>query len=149
MGESDNDLRQILKKVVSRALKATVKGTIVYVIYLLLSFLMAPVSQLIPGIYETIEAFVVVYIVLMILGEFSVGTLYYHFFGAARQLFAIGYLVLSLNGGLYGLTLKGINLLVDLRLFVVVALALSSLGLARTVLQAIDYMNGQAEISQL
>ncbi len=147
MGEKGIDLKQNLGKVTRKALKATIKGTIIYSIYLLISLLLAPVSQLIPGIQEMLEAFVVVYVVLMILRELTAGTLYHHILGAAREVFVIGYLIFTLNGGLFGMTLQGMTFQIDLRLFLTVALALGLIGLARTVLQTIDYMNTKAEIS--
>ncbi len=147
MGERGIDLKQNLRKIIRKALKATIKGTIIYSIYLLISLLLAPVSQLIPGMQEMLEAFVIVFVVLTILRELTAGTLYHHILGAGREVFAIGYLIFTLNGGLFGMTLEGMTFQIDLRLFLTVALALGLIGLARTVLQTVDYMNTKAEIS--
>jgi hypothetical protein len=57
----------------------------------------------------------------------------------------MAYLILSLNGGLFGVTFENVSLLVDLRVFLVVAMLLSLLGLAKSVLQAINYMSEKAE----
>jgi hypothetical protein len=92
-----------------------------------------------------IETFVAVYITLMIIGEFTAGTVYQYFFSAAKTLFVIGYLILSLNGGMIGATFESISLLIDLRLFLVVAMVLSLLGLAKSVMQAVNFMNEKAE----
>lgn len=122
------------------------KATIFYVIYFFVSsIIIAPVSQLIPGIQQMIEAFVIVYFVLMIIGDLTSGTIFQHFFNAAKALFVMAYLILSLNGGLFGMTVENINLMVDLRLFVVIAMLLSLVGLAKSVLQAINYMSQKAE----
>jgi len=146
MDDKNNSLRKSLRKITFKALKATVKGIIVYAVYVFLWSFLSPLSELIPGLHLMIEAFVVVYIVLMILGELTSGTIYQYFFNVAKALFVIGYLMLSLKGGIFGVTFENISLMIDLRLFVVVAMLLGLLGLAKSILQAIDYVSQKAEI---
>jgi uncharacterized ion transporter superfamily protein YfcC len=145
MDERNDDSRRKIRRIVFLALKATIKATIFYVVYFIVSGFLAPVSELIPGFQQMVEAFVMVYIVLMIIGDLTSGTICQHFFNAAKALFVMAYLIMSLNGGLFGVTFENVNLLVDLRLFLVVAMLLSLLGLAKSVLQAINYMNEKAE----
>jgi uncharacterized ion transporter superfamily protein YfcC len=145
MDEKNNDSKRKIRKIASVALKAAVKATILYVAYFIVSGFLAPVSELIPGFHQMIETFVIVYILLMIIGDLTSGTIFQHFFNAARALFVMAYLIMSLNGGLYGVTFENVNLMVDLRLFLVVAMLLSLLGLAKSVLQAISFMNEKAE----
>ena len=145
MDEKGDDSRRKMRRIVFLALKATIKATIFYVIYFIVSGFLAPVSELIPGFQQMIEAFVMVYIVLMIISDLTSGTIYQHFFNAAKALFVMAYLILSLNGGLFGVTFENVSLLVDLRVFLVVAMLLSLLGLAKSVLQAINYMSEKAE----
>lgn len=129
-----------------KALKAAIKAIIVYVVYFFVWSFLSPLSELIPGIQQMMETFVIVYIVLMILGDLTSDTIYQHFFSAAKALFVIGYLMLSLNGGLFGVTFENISLMIDLRLFMLIAMILGLLGLAKSVLQAIDFMNQKAEL---
>jgi hypothetical protein len=96
-----------------------------------------------------IETFFMVYLVLMIVGDLTSGTIYQHFFNAAKALFVIGYMLLSLSGGVFGISFENISLMVDLRMFLVIAVLLSLLGLAKTVLQAINYMSEKAEITPI
>jgi uncharacterized ion transporter superfamily protein YfcC len=145
MDERNDDSRRKIRRIVFLALKATIKATIFYAIYFIVSGFLAPVSELIPGFQQMVETFVMVYIVLMIIGDLTSGTIYQHFFNAAKALFVMAYLIMSLNGGLFGVTFENVNLMVDLRLFLVVAMLLSLLGLAKSVLQAINYMNEKAE----
>jgi len=134
-----------LRKMIFRALKATVKGVIFYAIYLILWSFIAPATEIIPGLQAMVETFVAVYIILMIIGDLTAGTIYQYFFNAAKTLFMIGYLILSLGGGILGFTYANVNLIIDIRLFVGVAMVLSLLGLAKSVLQAINYQNEKAE----
>jgi len=134
-----------LRKIIFRALKATVKGVIFYAIYFILWSFIAPVATIMPGLQAMIETFVAVYIILMIISDLTAGTIYQFFFNAAKTLFMIGWLMLSVGGGILGFTYADINLIIDIRLFVGVAMVLSLLGLAKSVLQAINYQNEKAE----
>jgi hypothetical protein len=142
-----NDFRSNLRRMVFRALKATIKGVLVYAIYFVAWGFIAPVAQIVPGLQASLEAFVAVYVVLMVIGEFTSGTVYQYFFGAAKALFIVAYLIMSLNGGIMSMAFEGINLLVDLRLFLVITMILSLLGLAKSVIQAINFMSEKAELT--
>jgi len=149
MANTNTGFKQNLRGIVFRALKAAIKGILFYIIYFVLSQLLAPVSTLVPGLQQMIETFFIVYIVLMIVGDLTSGTIYQHFFNATKALFVIGYLLFSLRGGVFGTSFENVSLMVDLRLFLVIAVLLSLLGLAKTVLQAINYMSEKAEITPI
>jgi hypothetical protein len=51
----------------------------------------------------------------------------------------------TLNGGVFGITIENVSLMVDLRLFMLIAVVLGLLGLAKTMLQAVSYMSEKAE----
>jgi hypothetical protein len=149
MANTNTGFKKNLRGIVFRALKAAIKGILFYIIYFVLSQLLAPVSTLVPGLQQMIETFFIVYIVLMIVGDLTSGTIYQHFFNAAKALFVIGYLLFSLRGGVFGTSFENVSLMVDLRLFLVIAVLLSLLGLAKTVLQTINYMSEKAEITPI
>lgn len=92
-----------------------------------------------------VETFVIVYITLMIIGDLASGTIFQYVFNVAKALFVIGYLIISLGGGIFGITFENINLMVDLRFFLAIAMLLSLLGLGKSVLQAVNYMSEKAE----
>lgn len=145
MTEERKDFKKRLQGFTSKALKATVKGVIFYVIYFVLSMFLAPISEMVPGLQQTIEIFVIVYILLMIIGELTSGTIFHHFFNAAKALFVILYLIFALQGGIVGMTVQNVNLIVDLRFFLIVAMLLGLLGFAKSVLQAINFINQKTE----
>lgn len=148
MVETSDNLKIKLKKFTFKALKATVKGVIFYVVYFVLwTMFLAQAAALIPGLQQVIEAFVMVYVVLMVIGELTSGTIFRFFFDAAKALFVIGYLIFSLKGGVINFSFENINLLVDLRIFLSIAILLSLLGLAKAVLGAINFMSEKAEIA--
>ncbi len=145
MGDEERGSKKLFRRFAGKALKATIKAIIVYLIYYVLSTVLAPVSEVVPSFQQTVEIFVIVYISLMIIGELSAGTIFNHFFNAAKALFVILYLMFSLKGGTVGITYENINLIVDLRFFLIIAMFLSSLGFAKSVLQAIDFLNNRTE----
>jgi hypothetical protein len=145
MADTDSDFKKSLRNFTFKALKATVKGVLFYALYFVLWMFLAPVSEMIPGLRQMIETFVMVYIALMIFAELTSGTIVQHFFNVAKALFVIGYLIFSLNGGIVGLTFENVSLMVDLRVFLAIATLLSLLGLAKSVLQALNYMNEKTE----
>lgn len=145
MTEERKDFKKRLQGFTGKALKATVKGVLFYVIYFVLSMFLAPISEMVPGFQQTIEIFVMVYIFLMIIGELTAGTIFHHFFNAAKTLFVILYLIFALKGGIVGITVENVNLVVDLRFFLVVAMLLGLLGFAKSILQAINFLNKKAE----
>ena len=127
--------------------KATVKAILVYLIYFLLMPMLAPLFELIPGFMESLEVFVIVYIVLMILGDLTSKTVFQYFFSTARALFFMAYLLLSMGDGVFNTSYENFSLTVNLTLFYTVAVLLSLLGFARTILQAINFMHEKAEAS--
>lgn len=149
MADTGNNFKKKIRNFTFKALKATVKGILFYAIYFVLWMFLAPISDMVPGFQQMIETFVMVYILLMIVGELASGTIFQYFFNVAKALFVIGYLIFSLNSGIFGLTFQNVSLMVDLRLFLVIAMLLSLLGLAKSVLQAINYMNEKAEYTRI
>jgi uncharacterized ion transporter superfamily protein YfcC len=145
MADAKTESNKTLRKIMSKALKATIKGVLFYAVYFVLWMLFAPISEVIPGFQQMIETFVIIYIVLIIIGELASDTVFQYFFNAAKALFVICYLILSLNGGIFGVTFENVNLIIDLRVFLAIATLLSLLGFAKSVLQAVNYLNENAE----
>ena len=147
MANNNSDSKKTLQKLTFKILKATIKGVLFYAAYFVLWMFMSSMSELVLGFQQMIEVFVVVYLFFIIVGELTSGTIFQHFFNVAKALFAICYLILSLKSGILNLTFQNVNLMVDLRLFLVIAISLGLLGFAKSVLQAINYMNEKAEIT--
>ncbi len=147
MKDEKGDFRSFLKSFAGKAAKATVKGLLVYLIYAMLMSFLSPAAQLVPGFdFRTmIDTFVTIYIVLMIIGSLYEDTILEFFFGGAKALFVISYVIMTLNGGMINLSFKSISLMVDLRIVLVITMILGLLGLTKSVLQALNYMNEKAE----
>ena len=135
------------RKISFKVLKAAIKGLVIFGIYFILWQFFAPISEFIPGFQLMVETFVTVYIILIIISELASGTILHHFLNASKALYVIVYLMLSLESGFFELTANNVSLIIDLRLFLMVAMLLSLLGLAKSVLQAINYMNENADVT--
>lgn len=149
MVDSNKDFKKRVQKITFKALKATLKGVVFYAIYFVLSMFLTSVSEIVPGFQQMIETFVMVYIFLIIVGELASGTVFQHFFNAAKALFVILYLIFSLKSGIMGITFQNVNLIVDLRLFLIIAMLLSLLGFAKSILQTINFLNEKTDHSHI
>jgi len=149
MVEKNSNSGKRLRSITLKALKATVKGMLAYALYFVLWMLIAPTAEMVPGLQQAVETLVIVYIILIIVAEFTSGTIFRYFFDAAKELFVIGYLIISLKGGLLSGTHENVNFVVDIRLFLVFAILLGLLGFAKSVLQAINYLNEMTEYARI
>lgn len=149
MTEKDDSFKRKIRSITFKALKATVKGVLFYTLYFVSWMFVAPVANMVPGLKEAVETFVAVYITFMIIGEFASGTIFQFFFAAVKDLFVIGYLIISLNGGLIGGNFQNVNFLLDIRIFLMFTVLLGLLGFTKTVLQAINYVSEKAEYTKI
>jgi hypothetical protein len=145
MVTEENRTKERIRKNMRKIVKAAVKATIVIVIYAILIQFLAPVSSMIPGLQQMIQTFIIVYVALMIISDLASGTFFQHVFNAARAMFVMIYLVFFMNEGIFEYTSGSLSLTVDLRLFLVISMMLELLGLAKSVLQAINFVSERAE----
>jgi hypothetical protein len=145
--EMESSQRKKAHNMLVRAMKAAAKGIIIYVIYFVLIQFLAPISQLIPGFQQMIETFIIVYIVFVIMAELTSGSILQHFLNGAKALFVIVYLMFSLNSGVFSFNVENISLVADIHLFLTIAIVLELLILAKSMLQAINYMNERTEVA--
>ena len=149
MAEQQPKRKNLVKDISFRVAKATVKAVLVYLLYFLLSPMLAPLLEMMPDLLGSIEAFVAVYIVLMILSDITAKTIFQHFFNTARALFFVGYLLLSMGNGVFSTSYESFSLSINLTMFYTIAVSLSLLGLARCILQTINFMHERTEASSM
>jgi len=149
MGVEDISKKKKIRKWLFTITKAAIKTAIVCVIYVIVSQLLAPVSSLIPNLQQMIQNFVIIYVVLMVISDLTSGTVFQYIFSASRSGFVIAYLLVSLNSGIFSYTFGNVSLMVDLRAFLIVVMLLELLGLARSVIQEIDFVSQKAELGRI
>ncbi len=129
--------------------KATIKAAVVYLIFLIGLPYFSFFSSFIPGLVETIEVFVIGVIMFTILGDLAVGTVYEYIFDASRSIFTIVYIIFVLNNETLNIAYASFYLTVDLNIIGWIIALLVLLGLARSILQAIDFMGKRAKTRQV
>jgi hypothetical protein len=149
MGVEDNSKKKKIRKWLFTIAKAAIKTAVVCIIYVIVSRLLAPVSSFIPNLQQMIENFVIVYVVLMVISELASGTVFQYIFSASRSGFVIAYLIVSLNSGIFNYTFGKVSLMVDLRAFLIIVMLLELVGLARSVIQEIDFVSQKAELGHI
>jgi len=149
MGIEDSSYRKKMRKTVFTIAKTVIKTAIVCILYVILSQVLAPLSPLIPGLQQMLQTFIIVYVALMIVSNLTSGTVFQHIFGAARCGFVMAYLIVSLNSGIFDYTFGSVSLMVDLRMFLVIVMMLEILGLAKSVILAIDFVSQKAELIRI
>jgi len=80
MAEEKSTFKTYLHAIAFRALKATIKGAIFYILYLVLWLFLSPLVMKVPDVAQSIQVFVVVYVALMVIGELVAGTIFHYFF---------------------------------------------------------------------
>ena len=141
------DVKKGIRKNIFRLLKTTVKVILAIIVYVLLSQVLAPASVFIPGLQDMIATFLLVYVALMVVSDLFSGTIFQHFFSGAKSLFVIAYLIFSLNSGLLDYTFGNVNLLLDVRLFLIVAMLLELVGFAKSMMQAVNFVSEKVELA--
>jgi hypothetical protein len=149
MGVEDNNRKKKIRKWLFTIAKAAIKTAIVCIIYVIVSRLLAPVSSFIPNLQQMIQNFVIVYVALMVISDLTSGTIFQYIFSASRSGFVIAYLIVSLNSGIFNYTFGNISLMVDLRAFLIIVMLLELVGLARSVIQEIDFVSQKAELGHI
>src|SRR3990172_3387480 len=134
-----------VKDVAFRIANATLKATLVYLLYFFAIPLLTPLFASVPAFMETIEAFVTIYIILMILGDLTERTIFHCFFNAARALFIVAYMVFSVGDGLISVPVHNFTLTVNLSILYTITALLGLLGLAKAIMEAVHFMSERAE----
>jgi hypothetical protein len=129
-----------------RIAETAIKIAVISIVYLLCSQILGQASVLIPGLQGMITTFMIVYVALMIVSDLTSGSIIQHFFNAARSLFVIAYFILSLNSGILNYTLGNMILVIDVRLFLMLFMLFGLLGLAKSIIQAICFVNEKLEL---
>jgi len=147
-------VRSPLRRIAPRALKATLWGTITFLLYYLpYKFLIMPLFMF-PGVTDLVsEAFFYVFLTIVvffavIIKLFS-GTIFQHAFGIARALILMIYFIYAFRGGIIALapSVGGVtfNIMLDLRIFLAMFILINLLSLGKSLLQAIDFLARERE----
>jgi hypothetical protein len=132
-----------------RILKAVVKSLIVIIVFLILSQMLSPLNQIFPQTTSLLQTYVTVYVVFIILGELTKGTIYQHVLGMGKAFFFIGYTIYALNSGIITQTIEPVTFTVNLEVFLMMIILIGTLDFSKSLLQIINYMATKAETEEI
>jgi hypothetical protein len=142
------NLRLTLKKVLPRVLKATVWGSLTYILVYYLPLIFYP-SETLPFDYtNTLLGFTIIAVFFAVASSLFSGTMLGHGFGIARAITIIAYFIVVSGNGILTFTLPymevPVNLTVDTTLILMMIISVNLLDIARNLLQAITVLSKKA-----
>jgi len=133
-----------------RIIKAVIKGSLWFVfLYVVPMFIISSLSELAPEIFsrygQLLPVFVAVIVFFVVASELTSGTIFQHAFNIGKALILMIFIVYALEGGIVSISIENIHILADLRIYLAMLLTIDFLGLAKSVLQAINFLSDRTE----
>ena len=134
----------ILKTVVPRVLKATVWGSLTFLIVYQLPMMLYP-TDFLPVDYATVLFdFAIISVFFAVAGQLFSGTIIGCGFGIAKALVIIAYFLMISEGGIFSVTLPisevTVNLAVDISIILLMIVSVNLLAIAKNLLEAITLL---------
>jgi len=141
------------RKFVPRIIKAALLVVITYLPLYFLSAFTEPFQSFFPWYDSLTNIFAAVFIIFLVVGVFTSGTVYQYVFGVARTLVTMIFFIYILNGGIVTLAMPieglTLNIMVDLRVILAMLVLVCLLGIGKNVVQAIDFVSTKFETKEL
>jgi len=136
-----------------RIVKAVIKGLLWFILlYVVPMFIISSLSEFAPELFSRYEQLLLIFVTFtlffVVAGELTSGTIFQHAFNIGKALILMIFIVVALEGGIVTLDFQVLHLVADLRVYLAMLLIIDLLGLAKSVLQAINFLSEKTE-SQL
>jgi len=145
--------KSFARKFAPRAIKATLLVVITYLPFYFISTFIEPFQSFFPWYAPLTNIFTTVFIILLVAGVFTSGTIYQYMFGVARALVTMIFFIYVLNGGIIALAMPiaetTVNVMVDLRVILAMLVSVCLLGIGKNVVQAIDFASAKVETKEI
>ena len=128
-----------------RILKAGIKAALIYIVYFIFMLLIQPFFELIRQYSLLIDMFFMVIIAFTFLIELFSGTIIKYMIEFSRSMFIIFYFVASLNSGIIDVSMENVSIIVNLRFFLLMLVLINVIGMAKTVLSAVNFLHEKSE----
>lgn len=147
---TENDIRKFSKRILPKALKATVMGLFwLFLLYVLptlfLSQLPTQADEMLPDYTQLLRSFAVVIVFFVVLSELLAGTIFQHALNIGKALLFMAFFISALNGGFVAFNFESVHVEADLRIYLAMLLTIDFLGLAKSLLQAIGFLSKKSE----
>ena len=141
------------RKFVPRIIKAALLVIITYLALYFLSAFIEPFQSFFPWYAPTTNLFAAVFMIFLVAGVFTSGTIYQYVFGVARALVMMIFFIYVLNGGIVALAVPvegaSVNVMVDLTVILAMLVLICLLGIGKNVVQAINFVSAKVETKEL
>ena len=145
--------KSFARKFVPRIIKAALLVIITYLPLYFISTFIEPFQGFFPWYMPTTNLFAAVFMIFLVVGVFTSGTVYQYVFGVARALVTMIFFIYVLNGGIVALAVPvggaSVNIMVDLRVILAMLVLTCLLGIGKNVVQAIDFVSARVETKEL
>jgi hypothetical protein len=144
-------MQSFLKKMIPKVLKATVKGLLwFFLLFVLPTSLLGQLEmEALRGYTELFTTFAIVIVFFVVVSELLAGTIFKYALDMGKALVFMVFFIYALNGGFMTfdlpLEIGMARIEADLRVYLAMLLTIDFLGLARSVLQAIEFLVGRTE----
>jgi len=140
------------RKFVPRIIKAALLVIVTYLPLYFLSALIEPFQSFFPWYAPATSLFAAVFMIFLVVGVFTSGTIYQYVFGVARTLVTMIFFIYVLNGGIVALAVPvqgaSVNIMVDLTVILAMIVLICLLGIGKNVVQAIDFVSAKGETKE-
>ena len=126
-------------------MKAGIKAVLTYIVYFIFMLLVQPFSEFIGQYSLLIDMFFMVIIAFTFLIELFSGTIIKYMIEFSRSMFIIFYFVTSLNSGIIDVSMENVSIIVNLRFFLLMLVLINIIGMAKTVLSAVNFLHEKSE----
>lgn len=149
MSETENKTQQpsFFAKVLPRILKATLHVLILLVAYFIFLSFMPPLEGSLSIFKALVDTFLVAYIFFTVASALTSGTIFQHAFNVGKSLFTLSYFLYALSGGILSGEMQTVHFLIDLRVFLVMIIAVCLITVSKNLLQAIQFLVDKTEAS--
>jgi hypothetical protein len=138
-----------------RVAKATIKGLLyLFLFYIIPMFILSQVARFAPELFEDFQQRVAIFaglaVFFVVATELTSGTIYQHGLNIGRALILIIYFVIALDGGIMKMNLdiiegQQVSIMADLRTYLMILISIDLLGLAKNVLQMVNFLSERTE----
>ncbi len=144
---TDRSIQRFLKGILPKVLKATVMGLLwFFLLYVLPMLLLSPLAkEVFPGYTQLLSTFAIAIVFFVVLSELLAGTIFQYVLNIGKALVFMAYFIYALNGGFMAFDLEFIHIEADLRVYLAMLLTIDFLGLAKNLLQTIDFLAKKTE----
>ncbi len=117
-----------------------------FLLYVLPSFLLSELTEeVLPGYTQLFSMFAIVIIFFVVVGELLAGTVFQYVFNIGKALVLMALFIYALNGGFLKFDLETVHIEANLSVYLAMLLTIDFLGLAKSLLQAIDFLAKKTE----